>query len=51
MADIILHPAVLTRPDWLEAMDTIEAQCGRVVIGEGTYAEIDIHHITAEVKA
>lgn len=54
MTNIILHPAVLTRPDWLDVLDQIEADCGRIVTGDNTYAEIDltaadINHINAEV--
>lgn len=53
MTNIILHPAVLTRPDWLDVLDQIEADCGRIVTGDNTYAEIisnaDINHIEAQV--
>lgn len=43
-ADIILHPSVLTRPDWLEALDKIEHDCGPVTVGPDS-ALIDIHHV------
>ena len=33
-SNVVLHPAVLLRPDYLEALDTIEAECGPITISD-----------------
>lgn len=39
---VVLHPAVLRRDDWEEALNIIESECGPITIGNnGT--TLDIH--------